>query len=193
MVGYIFRQSCILRSLRQNFSDLVFSERSSTVPHRICRLSFVVYCQEERPQPKLLISFRKPHRAVSKDTVARWVKSTLANAGINVTSFATHSTRAASTSYSANKAGLSLAQVLKAAGWTNASTFAKFYNKLPLSDNYGHVILGRCIEVETHVLCGKQRASPPYFEIGGAQIINIDERININVASMLFYSVILYK
>ena len=39
---------CILRSLRQKFSDLVFSERSSTVPHRICRLSFVVYCQEDR-------------------------------------------------------------------------------------------------------------------------------------------------
>ena len=48
MVGYISRQSCILRSLRQKFSDLVFSERSSTVPLRICRLSFVVYCQEER-------------------------------------------------------------------------------------------------------------------------------------------------
>ena len=35
-------------SIRQKFSDLVFSERSSTAPHRICRLSFVVYCQEER-------------------------------------------------------------------------------------------------------------------------------------------------
>ena len=32
----------------KKFSDLVFSERSSNVPHRICRLSFVVYRQEER-------------------------------------------------------------------------------------------------------------------------------------------------
>ena len=54
--------------------------------------------------------------AVNKDTVARRVKSTLANAGIDVTSFATHSTRAAWTSYSVNKAGFSLAQELKAAG-----------------------------------------------------------------------------
>ena len=73
----------------------------------------------DKSECKLLISFRKPHRAVRKDTVARWVKSTLANAEIDVTSFATHSTRAASTSYSVNKAGLSLAQVHVAAGWAN--------------------------------------------------------------------------
>ena len=60
----------------------------------------------DKSESKLLISFRKPHRAVSKDTVARWVKSTLANAGINVASFATHSTQAASTSYSIIKLAL---------------------------------------------------------------------------------------
>ena len=121
LVAYQDKSLCVVETIRQYISI--------TEPLR------------DKAESKLLISFQKPHRAVSKDTVARWVKSTLANAGINVTPFATHSTRAASTSYSINKAGLSLAQVLKAIGWTNASTFAKFYNKLPLSDNYGHVIL----------------------------------------------------
>jgi len=72
--------------------------------------------------------------------MAEWVKSTLANAGMDVTSFATHSMQAASTSYSVNKTDLSLAQVLKPAGWANSSTFAKFYNKLPQNDNYGNAI-----------------------------------------------------
>ena len=104
----------------------------------------------DNSESKLLISFRKPHRAVSKDTVARWVKSTLSNAGIDVTSFATQSTRAASTSHSVNKAGLSLAQVVKSAGWANGSTFAKFYNKLPQNDNHGNVILESYSRNETH-------------------------------------------
>ena len=101
-------------------------------------------------ESKLLIRFRKPHRAVSKDAVARWVKSALANADIHVTNFATHSTRAASTSYSVNKAGLNLAQALKTAGWANGSTFAKFYNKLPQNDNCGSVILESYSRNETH-------------------------------------------
>ena len=97
-----------------------------------------------------MIRFRKPHRAVIKDTVARWVKSTLANADIDVTNFATHSTQAASTSYSINKAGLSLAQALKTAGWAGGSTFAKFYNKLPQNGNCGSVILKSYSRNETH-------------------------------------------
>ena len=41
--------------------------------------------------------------------------------GIDVTGFATHSTPEASTSYSVNKAGLGLAQVLKPAACANGS------------------------------------------------------------------------
>ena len=130
LVAYQDKRLCVVEAIKQYISV--------TDPLR------------DKSESKLLISFRKPHRAVSKDTVARWVKSTLANAGIDVTSFATHSTRAASTSYSVNKAGLSLAQVLKAAGWANGSTFAKFYNKLPQNDNYGNVILESYSRNETH-------------------------------------------
>ena len=91
---------------------VAYQDKRLCVVEAIKQYTSVIDSLRDNSGLKLLISFRKTHRPVSKDTVARWVKSTLANAGINVTSFATHSMRAASTSYSVNKAGLSLAQVL---------------------------------------------------------------------------------
>lgn len=121
LVAYQDERLCVAKAIKQYIS--------------------VTDLRRDNSESKLLLSFWKLHKAVSKDTVARWVKSTLANAGKDVTSFPTHSTRAASMSYSVNKAGLCLAQALKAAGSANGSTFVKFYNKLPQNDNYGNVIL----------------------------------------------------
>ena len=112
-------------------TDLVF--QAYLTDPRLC----IVKCIQEyvsRTQPlrgdetQLLISFVKPHKAVSKDTIGRWVKSVLANAGIDTSKFGAHSTRAASTS-AAKHSGLDLATIMKAAGWSNASTFALFYHK----------------------------------------------------------------
>ena len=47
---------------------------------------------------KLLVSYQKPHKSISKDTVARWLKQELKLAGIDTSTFGAHSTRAASTS-----------------------------------------------------------------------------------------------
>ena len=47
-------------------------------------------------QDQLLISFIKPHKAVSRDTISRWLKLVLEQAGIDVDVFKGHSTRAAS-------------------------------------------------------------------------------------------------
>ena len=48
--------------------------------------------------------------------------------GINVETFNPHSTRAASAS-AAFKMDTNIDDILKTAGWSNAKTFAKFYNK----------------------------------------------------------------
>ena len=48
---------------------------------------------------KVFISNVKPHKPVSKDTVARWLKNVLAQADIDVAVFKPHSTRAASASH----------------------------------------------------------------------------------------------
>ena len=47
---------------------------------------------------QLLLSYQKPHRPVSTDTIPRWIKVVLTEAGINTAIFSAHSTRAASTS-----------------------------------------------------------------------------------------------
>ena len=50
------------------------------------------------------------------------------NAGVDMGIFKTHSTRSASTS-AASHLGVNIQTIMKTAGWTNANTFAKFYNK----------------------------------------------------------------
>lgn len=67
-------------------------------------------------ESQLLISFVRPHKVVSKDTAGRWVKSVLANAGIDTSQFGAHSTRAASTSVAKN-CGVDMPTIMKAAGW----------------------------------------------------------------------------
>ena len=77
---------------------------------------------------RLFVSYVQPHKPVSGDTIKRWVKQVLTNAGIDTSTFTAHSTRSASTSVAAN-AGLPLQDILQAAGWSSESTFYKFYRR----------------------------------------------------------------
>ena len=92
---------------------------------------------------ELFISFQRPYLPVSKDTIARWVKSTLKSAGINTNIFSAHSCRAASTS-AAKAAGLNLKDIMRSAGWTNAQTFARFYSLNVSKDNFGQSVMSHC-------------------------------------------------
>lgn len=76
----------------------------------------------------LFISFHKPHKRVSKDTIARWIKLVLNQAGIDTSLFKAHSVRSAATSTVA-KQGLCLTTILRTAGWSKDSTFRKFYDR----------------------------------------------------------------
>ena len=90
-------------------------------------------------QSQLLVSFVKPRKAVTKDTVARWVKTILPKSGIDTDKFTSHSTRAASTSC-VKAVGLNLQQIMKSAGWSNSTTFAKLYDKHIGGDNFGTTV-----------------------------------------------------
>ncbi|XP_060553557.1 uncharacterized protein LOC132714668 isoform X2 [Ruditapes philippinarum] len=83
-----------------------------------------------RTGQRLLISTIKPFKAVSRSTVTRWVKNVMREAGVSE-HFGAHSTRSASTSR-ARLHGIPLETIVRTAGWTNAKTFARFYNK-PIS------------------------------------------------------------
>ena len=89
--------------------------------------------QMRKGQSKLLLCYRKPFGRASKATISRWAKSVLEAAGIDVGVYKAHSSRAASTSHCVAK-GLSLEEIMTTAGWSNAGTFARFYQK-PLDEN----------------------------------------------------------
>lgn len=77
---------------------------------------------------KLLISYIKPHRSVSKDTVARWLKTMLSMCGIDTKRYTAGSIRPASVSV-AKARDVPIDTIMAKAGWTQEATFSKYYNK----------------------------------------------------------------
>ncbi|XP_034935551.1 uncharacterized protein [Chelonus insularis] len=77
---------------------------------------------------KLLITFKKPYKEASTQTISRWVKSVLTESGVPE-EFTAYSTRHASTS-TAYKKGIDINTIKSTAGWTKSSeVFARFYNR----------------------------------------------------------------
>ena len=95
-------------------------------------------------EDKLLISYQKPYKRISKDTLARWLRTVLQRSGIDTGQFGAHSTRMASTSKAA-AFGVPMATVMKAAGWSAESTFTRFYKKTPV-ENMGQTLLDSFIK-----------------------------------------------
>ena len=77
---------------------------------------------------QLFLSYKKPHEPVTKPTLARWLKSVLDSAGIDISLYKAHSTRAASTS-KAGMAGIRLEEIVKQGNWSSSSTFERYYRK----------------------------------------------------------------
>ncbi|GFN74311.1 tyrosine recombinase [Plakobranchus ocellatus] len=98
----------------------------------ICLKQYLKRARLLRTSNQLFISSQSPHNGVTKDTLARWIKLTLKKSGIDTSIFKAHSTRAAAASAAARTSDVSL--VLRSAGWTKETTFAKFYNK-PIDNN----------------------------------------------------------
>ena len=81
---------------------------------------------------RLFITTQKPFVAASRDTLRRWTRDVLAAAGIDMNIFTPHSTRAAATSQAVGRVPLDT--ILKTAGWSQAGTFQKYYNKTVQKD-----------------------------------------------------------
>ena len=133
--------------------------KQSRVGHHTKPLEFLAYPQEKslcilthlreyitrtktiRSSQQLLISYVKPHSAVSKDTISRWCRTILQAAGIDVSKFKGHSTRAASSSHLAG-CNFNIREIISSAGWSSERTFQRFYNKPSESVfNFGKAIL----------------------------------------------------
>ena len=77
---------------------------------------------------QLLLSYVKLFKPVTVDTISRWLKLVLVQAGIDTTLFRAQSTPCAAVS-KAKVNGLHTDDILKTADWSSECTFAKFYNK----------------------------------------------------------------
>jgi len=89
---------------------------------------------------KLFISLQKPHSGVGVETISRWLKSVLYESGIDTSQFKSHSTRSASTTCALSN-NVVLDDILNAAGWKNANTFGKYYQKIVITDSFSSGVL----------------------------------------------------
>ena len=83
---------------------------------------------------QFLVTYGKPHKAASDDTISRWIKNTISSVAIDIDVFKTHSTRSASSS-KAKQVGTPYAEILKRDSRKGANTFTKHYDK--------HIIIKR--------------------------------------------------
>ena len=79
-------------------------------------------------ESQLFLSYIRPHKKVGTSTISRWILKMLEIAGVDVSLFRAHSTRGAAASASA-KLGVSMSDIMKAAGWASDSTFARHYHR----------------------------------------------------------------
>ena len=117
-------------TVRKHIASLKF--KYYLVEPKLCVLTHLnIYLKKTkslRGSSKLFVSYIKPHKAVSKDTLARWCKSLLAESGIDTNKYSTHSCRSAASS-KAKRCGAPLATILDSAGLASERTFAAFYDK----------------------------------------------------------------
>ena len=89
-----------------------------------------------RAGTQLWVSYIKPFKEVTKQTLSRWLKELLNLAGIDTLCFTGHSTRMASSS-KVNAMGIGLDTILKTAGWDSSTNFNKFYRRETSHDETG--------------------------------------------------------
>ena len=136
----IFTISGLLKQSRQGKSNPLIVLKAFKQDVRICvfatLLEYIARTNDLRHSERfLLISYIKPHKRISRDTLTRWVSVTMEKAGIDISRFKPHSTRAASTS-KAKQNSVNLEGILSTAGWSSARTFALFYDKPILEQSH---------------------------------------------------------
>ena len=117
------------------------------VPDR--KLCVVTYLREYLKRTKVLRGNNSQlllsDKLATKATTARWVKTILQQAGIDVSTYTAHSSRAPATSH-VQKQGLNLQEIMKSAGWTSSSIFEKNCEKpTETIHNLGEVVLNSVI------------------------------------------------
>lgn len=130
---YVFKYDGLLKQSRPSQREMFVQFKAYPPDRRLCIYTVVKEylkrtCLYRKDCSKLLLSYAKPHKEVSKETIARWIRIILTQSGIDTKMFGSHSVRSAVTS-KANANSVPLDIILKKAGWSRQKTFAKFYKK----------------------------------------------------------------
>ena len=140
-----FRIGDLLKTSRpgNHLSEVFF--KAYAPDKRLCVYSAIL-SYLERPDSirgsvtRFFLTTKPPFRLASRDTLRRWARDIMRDAGIDLSIFAPHSTRCASTSKAVMT--LPLATILETAGWSRESTFARHYKKpLCKQGQFGEAVL----------------------------------------------------
>ena len=142
---YIFQIPEHIKTSKPGKSNVSVVVNAFHPDHTVCPFSclkeYICRTQSLRGDAtRLFISFIKPHKPVSRDTLARWTNITLKNSGIDTDVYTAHSTRAASAS-KANARQVPIDEIMAKAKWRLAETFRKFYDK-PIVENNNMAVAG---------------------------------------------------
>ena len=140
-----------LKHSRLNFPPQAVVLRRFTANPEVCVFRYLQeYLQRTAIIRKdiqfVFLTTTKPYRVASANTISRWLKTALQQAGVDITYFSAGSSRSASTS-AAKKAGMPIDQILKAGGWSQQTTFTKFYDRQVGAGSFEETILSQATGV----------------------------------------------
>ena len=136
---FVFKYDDLVKQSRPGFTNMFVHMKAYPPDRRICIYTVMKEYLKRSSlfrgnSSKLLLSYTKPHKEVSKDTVARWIKIILSRAGIDTKQFSAHSVRSATAS-KAKQNSVPITNILEKAGWSNVRTFARFYDKQIITED----------------------------------------------------------
>ena len=131
-IGVTFAPHRVLKHSKKNTKLDTFQYRNYVHDEKLCVVNCLRTYLDRRKNKvsdgitSLLITYKKPYRAATSDTIRRWVKTTLNLAGIY--DFSAHSCRSASTS-KAKALNIDMDVILRKACWKSEETFRIYYEK----------------------------------------------------------------
>ncbi|ODM98640.1 putative integrase/recombinase y4rA [Orchesella cincta] len=137
--GIKIRISKMLKTTRPGFHqsefDIPYFEEKPSLCVGTLIMHYLNMTKDLRKSSQLFVSYQKPWNPVGSQTIARWIRTTLSEAGVDISNYGAHSVRHAASS-TALKAGVSLENIRASAGWSKDSlTFQKFY-KCPIEASF---------------------------------------------------------
>lgn len=143
---FVFKIDDLVKQSRPGYKEPVISCKAYPPDRRLCIYTvlkeylFRTEKMRDSATSRLLLSYVKPHKNVTKDTISRWIKVILNRSGIDTKLFGSHSVRSASTSKAKSNA-VPIDEILKKAGWSNVKTFAQYYDKKIVTDGFAEGVL----------------------------------------------------